>query len=75
MQQHLFQHLQSSRKTSFIEDICIALVDKTDPLIPTNGEEYWRNTLKAIAPQDINNKESAHIIFGNFIQILVTRLF
>ena len=42
MQQHLFEHFQSPGHTGFIEDFCIAYIDKTDPFIPTKRENYWR---------------------------------
>ena len=41
MQQHLFEHFQNPGHTSFIEDVSITLIDKTDPSIPTKCEAYW----------------------------------
>ena len=40
MQQHLFEDFQNPGHTSFIEDVSITLIDKTDPSIPTKCEDY-----------------------------------
>ena len=40
MQLHLLEHVQSLGHTSFIEDICITLINKADPFVSTNGEDY-----------------------------------
>ena len=58
MQQHLLEHFQSPGYTGFIEDVCITLIDKTDPFIPTKREDYWRQTLKTLAPYGLNVEES-----------------
>ena len=50
MQQHLLEHFQSLGHTGFVEDVCITFIDKTDRFIPTKPEDYWRQTLKALAP-------------------------
>ena len=42
MQQHLFERSHSPRHTSFIENVCITFIDKTDPFISTKREDYWR---------------------------------
>ena len=46
MQQHLFEDFQSPEHTGFIQDVCITLIDKTDPFIPTTRKDYWRQILK-----------------------------
>ena len=56
MQQHLFEHFHSPGHTSFI-DVCITLIDKTDPFIPNKREDYWRQILKTLAPHGINVEE------------------
>ena len=58
MQQHLFRHFQSPGHTDFIEDVCITQIDKTDPFIPTKREDYWRQTLKTLAPHGFNIEKS-----------------
>ena len=56
--QHLFEHFQNPGHTEFIEDACIIFIDKTDPFIPTKCEDHWRETLKTLAPHDLNIEES-----------------
>ena len=58
MQYHLFDHFQSTGHTRFTEDVCIKLIDKTDPFIPTKREDYWRKTLQTLASHRRNIKES-----------------
>ena len=73
MQQHLFEHFQSPGHTGFIEDVCITLIDKTDPFIPTKREDYWRQTLKTLAPHGLNIEESIYL-FGLYL-LLCTDIF
>ena len=49
MQQHFFEHFQSTGHTGFVEHVHITFVYKTDPFIPTKHEDYWRQTLKSLA--------------------------
>ena len=58
MQQHLFEHFQRPRHICFVEDVCITFIDKTDPVIPAKREGYWRQTLKTLAPDDLNIEKS-----------------
>ena len=58
MQQHLFGHFQSPGHTDFVEDVCITFIDKTEPFTPTKREDYWRQTLKTLAPNGLNIKEN-----------------
>ena len=58
MQKHLFEHFQSPGHTGFIEDVCIPLIDKTGPFIPTKRAHYWRQTLKTLALHGFNIEES-----------------
>ena len=39
---------------SFLEDVTITLVDKTDPSIPLQREIYWRSILKTMATWGLN---------------------
>ena len=50
MQQHLFDHFQSPGRTGFVEDVCITFIVKADPFIRTKRKDYWRQTLKTLAP-------------------------
>ena len=54
MQQHLFEHFASEGHCSFLEDVSITFIDKTDPKDPNQREHYWRHTLKTMAPLGLN---------------------
>ena len=54
MQQHLFEHFSEEGHHSFLEDVSITLIDKTDPSNPLQRENYWRSTLKTMAPWGLN---------------------
>ena len=54
MQQHIFEHFYEEGHHSFLEDVSIALIDKTDPSKPSQRENYWRSTLKRMAPWGLN---------------------
>ena len=54
MQQHLFEHFSEERHHSFLEDVSIAMGDKTDPSNPLQRENYWRSTLKTMTPWGLN---------------------
>ena len=54
MQQHLFEHFPSEGHCSFLEDLTITFIDKTDPKDPNRREHYWRNTLKTMATLVLN---------------------
>ena len=58
MQQHRLEHVQNPGHTDFIEDVCITLIDKTDPFIPTKREDSWRQTLKTQVPHSLNIEDS-----------------
>ena len=54
MQQHLFENFASEGHCSFLEDITITFIDKTDPKDTNRREHYWRHTLKAMTPLGLN---------------------
>ena len=54
MQQHLYEHFASEGHCSFLEDVTITFIDKTDPKDPNQRKHYWRHTLKSMAPLDLN---------------------
>ena len=58
MQEHLYKHLESKRRTEILDDISITLIDKTDGSDPTKRENYWMQTLKTFAPYGLNVEDS-----------------
>ena len=54
MQQHLFEHFSEEGHHSFLEDVSVTLIDKTDPSNPLQRENYWRITLKTMVPRGLN---------------------
>ena len=58
MQQHLYEHFCSSDHNSFISDVSVTFIDKTDPSDPLKREDYWRSTLKTMAPFGLSVEES-----------------
>ena len=49
MQEYLWSHFKSEGHNSFLEDVSIALIDKTDGSDPTKRETFWKHTLKTLA--------------------------
>ena len=58
MQQHLYEYFCSSNHNCFISDVSVTFIDKTDPSDPLKREDYWRSTLKTMAPFGLNVEES-----------------
>ena len=58
IQQHLYEHFCSSNHNCFISDVSVTFIDKTDPSDPLKREDYWRSTLKTMAPFGLNVEES-----------------
>ena len=54
IQQHLFEHFSSEDHSSFLDDVSIIFIDKTDPKDPNKRKHYWRNNLKTMATQGLN---------------------
>ena len=54
MQQHFFEHFSSEGHNSFLDDVSIIFIDKTDPKDPNKREHYWRHALKIMTPQSLN---------------------
>ena len=40
MQQHLYQHFCSTNHNSFISDVSVTIINKTDPSDPLKKEDY-----------------------------------
>ena len=54
MQQHIYEHFSSEGHCSFLDEVSITFIDKTDPKDPNKREHYWRHTLKTMAPDGLN---------------------
>ena len=54
MHQHLFEHFPREGHNSFLNDISIIFIDKTDPKDTNKREHYWTHTFKTMAPQGLN---------------------
>ena len=54
MQEYLYSHFASEGHNGFLEDVSIALIDKTDGSDPTKRETFWMHTLKTLAPYGLN---------------------
>ena len=54
MQEYLYSHFESEGHNGFLEDVSIALIDKTDGSDPTKREKFWMHTLKTLAPYGLN---------------------
>ena len=46
LQEHLFEHFNREGHNGFLNDVSVALFDKTDAKNPIKRENYWRHTLK-----------------------------
>ena len=57
MQQHLFEHFISEDHCSFLEDVTIIFIDKTDPKDPNRRKQYWRHALKTMARLGLNAED------------------
>ena len=49
MTQDLLEHFSTKGHNSFLVDVSVIFIDKTDPKDPNKREHYWRHTLKTIA--------------------------
>ena len=58
MQEHPFNHFLSRDHNGFLNDVLITFVDKTDPSDPPKRDNYWRRTLKTMAPFSLNIENS-----------------
>ena len=52
MQKHL--HFPMAGQEGFLNDVSIALIEKTDPSDPLRREDYWRQTLKTMVVYGLN---------------------
>ena len=52
-----------------MEDVCITLIEKTNPFILSKSEDYCRKSVKALAPHDLNIGENVQC-FGLYLMLL-----
>ena len=57
MQKHLYEHFDLPGHTSFLENVTVTLIDKTDSKNPTERENYWIYTFKPKAPMGLNMED------------------
>ena len=58
MQQHLYEHFCSSNHNYYINDVSAIFIDKTDPSESLKREDYWKSTLKTMAPFNLNIEDN-----------------
>ena len=58
MQQHLYEHFCNSNHDCFISDVLVIFIDKTDPSDALQKKDYWKSTLKTMAPFGLNVEKS-----------------
>ena len=54
MQPELVEHFVADKYNCFLTDCSITLIHKTDGSDPMSREEYWRMSLKTVAPYGLN---------------------
>ena len=59
LQEHLFRHFSSPGHNGFLNDVLITFINHTDSPDPPKREDYWRWTLKTMAPFGLNIEGSA----------------
>ena len=65
MQKHVFRHFSSPGHNGFLNDVSITFIGKTDPSDPLKREDYWRRTLRTMAPFGLNTEDSVLLIIIN----------
>ena len=56
MQRHLYKHFQLLGHTGFLQDTYVTFIEKINPRVSMNPEDYWIHTLKIKAPMGLNVK-------------------
>ena len=54
---NIYSNVSSESHCSFLEDVTIMFINKTDPKDPNRREHYWRHALKTMAPLGLNVEE------------------
>ena len=64
------------RELHVCSNICLTIfvpltvIDKTDPSDPLKREDYWRSTLKTMAPLGLNTEESVWQCYYQYVEYL-----
>ena len=58
MQKYIFRHFASPGPNGFLNDVSITFIDRTDSSDLLKRQDYWRRTLKTIAPFGLNIEDS-----------------
>ena len=56
--QHYIFLINPGNSTPFSVDVSVTFIDKTEPSDLLKREDYWRSTLKTMAPFGLNIEES-----------------
>ena len=64
MQEHLFKHFSSPDRSGFLNEVSITVIYKTDPSDLLKREDYWRRTLKTMAPFGLNIEDNCLISYN-----------
>ena len=59
--QQIRKHFSSPGRNEFLNDVSITFIDKTDLSDPLKREDYWRRTLKTMAPFGLNIEDNCLI--------------
>ena len=54
IQRHLYEQFNLPGHTGFLNDVCVTLIDKTDPKDPGKREDYWIYNLKTKVPPGLD---------------------
>ena len=65
MQEDLFRHFSTLGRSRFLNDVSITFIDKTNPSDPLKREDYWRRTLKIMAPSRLNIEDNCLISYNS----------
>ena len=58
MQEHLFKHFSSMEPNGFLNNVSIALINKSDGKNLKKRKIYWKRNLKTYLPFGLNEEDS-----------------
>ena len=70
MQQHLFNRFCTSGNCGFLEHVSLTFIGKSNPSDLLKREDYWRSTLKTVAPFGLNIEESILQFYLQYLEVL-----
>ena len=70
MQQHLFNCFCTSGNCGFLEHVSLTFIGKSNPSDLLKREDYWRSTLKTVAPFGLNIEESILQFYLQYLEVL-----